>query len=223
MGKLKFDPPTNTFPYKIPKRLNILSVPRKYIIDTGEGMPALNPRGIRMSALNGHISDRVNDASWPYLRRFLIIKKMYKNRFSQERLERIDRMIEAANATCYSKLANCVLDLKKTDTKEVKKKRGWTESEWKKHMDYISQIAGPKTDFMPPPIRRGPCKPLDELLPRINRICFFPEFKIYKRLSKEAWYRDPVKVPPNALKYVISDRVKKLAVPRVIPQPGAFD
>lgn len=35
---------------------------------------------------------------------------MYKNRFSPERLERIDRMIEAANGTLYSKLANCVID-----------------------------------------------------------------------------------------------------------------
>ncbi|CAH2096981.1 unnamed protein product [Euphydryas editha] len=218
MGKPKYDLPTPTFPYKIPKRLNILSVPRKYIIDTGEGMPSLTPRGIRKSALKSHISDRVNDASWPYLRRFLIIKRMYKNRFSPERLERIDRMIEAANATCYSKLANCVLDLKKQDTKDVKKKRGWTESEWKKHMDYISQIAGPKKDFRAIPVRRGQRKPLEQLLPRINQICHFPEFKVYRRLSKETWYRDPVKVPPNALKYVISDRIKKLAAHRVIPQ-----
>lgn len=78
---------------------------------------------------------------------------MYKNRFSPERLDRIDRMIEAANATCYSKLANCVLDLKKQDTKDMKKKRGWTESEWKKHMDYISQIAAPKKDFRASPVR----------------------------------------------------------------------
>lgn len=78
---------------------------------------------------------------------------MYKHRFSPERLERIDRMIEAANATCYSKLANCVLDLKKQDTKDMKKKRGWTESEWKKHMDYIGHIAAPKKDFRPPPLK----------------------------------------------------------------------
>ncbi|XP_026498849.1 uncharacterized protein LOC113402752 [Vanessa tameamea] len=222
MGKPKYDPPTSTYPYKISKRLNILSIPRKYIIDTGEGMPALTPRGIRKSAINSHISDRVNDAAWPYLRRFLIIKRMYKNRFSAERIERIDRMIEAANATCYSKLANCVLDLKKQDTKDVKKKRGWTESEWKKHMDYISQIAGPKKDFRSTPVRKGQGKPLDLLLPRINQICHLPEFKVYRRLSKEDWYRDPVKVPPNALKYVISDRIKKLAAHRVIPQAG-FD
>lgn len=217
MGKPKFDVPTTTFPYKIPKRLNILSVPRKYIIDTDEGMPLLTPRGIRKSALNSQLSDRVNDAAWPYIRRFLIIKKMYKHRFSQDRMEKIDRMIEAANVTCYSKMANCVLDLKKQDTKDVKKKRGWSESEWKKHMDYISQIAGPKKDFRAPPVKRGTGKPLPELLLRINQICSLPDFKIYKRQSKEAWYRDPIKVPRGALKYVISDRVKKLAAPRVIP------
>lgn len=217
MGKPKFDTPTTTFPYKIPKRLNILSVPRKYIIDTGEGMPAYTPRGIRKSALNSQLSDRVNDAAWPYLRRFLLIKKMYKHRFSLERIERIDRMIEAANATCYSKLANCVIDLKKSDTKDVKKKRGWTESEWKKHMDYINQIAGPKADFKAQPVRRGMCKPLELLLPRINEICFLPDYKVYRRLSQEVWYRNPEKVAPNALKYVISDRVKKLAAHRVLP------
>ncbi|KAM3960670.1 testicular haploid expressed gene [Aphomia sociella] len=218
MGKPKFDLPTNIFPYKISKRLNILSVPRKYIIDISEGMPALTPRGIRKSAINSLISDRVNDVAWPYLRRFLIIKRMYKNRFGQERMERIDRMIEAANATCYSKLANCVLDLKKTETKEVKKKRGWSESEWKKHMDYISQIAGPRKDFRPLPVMRGMGKPLEDLLPRINQICYRPDFKVYRRPSQEPWYRDPIKVPPNALKYVISDRTKKLATPRAIPQ-----
>ncbi|XP_022121013.1 uncharacterized protein LOC110997256 [Pieris rapae] len=223
MGKPKYDSPTPNFPYKIPKRLNILSVPRKYIIDTGEGMPAINPRGIRKSALGGQATDRVTDVAWPYIRRFLILKRLYKNRFSQERTERIDRMIEAANATCYSKLANCVLDLKKQDSKEVKKKRGWTESEWKKHMEYISQISGPRKDFRPPPIKRGHGKPIAALLPRINQISRLPDFKVYRRLSQEAWYRDPVKVPPNALKYVISERVKKLAAPRVIPQPGAFD
>lgn len=71
---------------------------------------------------------------------------MYKNRFSEERLERLARMIEAANVTIYSKLANCVIDMKK---QEMKRKRAWTESEWKKHMDYISQIAAPKRDFRP--------------------------------------------------------------------------
>ncbi|XP_023940886.1 uncharacterized protein LOC112047850 [Bicyclus anynana] len=218
MGKPKYDIPTATFPYKISKRLNILSVPRRYIIDTGEGMPAINPRGIRQSALRGVISDRVNDAAWPYVRRFLLTKRAYKNKFSEERLERINRMIEATNVTCYAKLANCVLDLKKQDTKDMKKKRGWTESEWKKHMDYIGQIAGPRREFKPPPLKRGECKPLEKLLPRIKNISMLPEFKWYRRLSKEAWYRDPIKVPPNALKYVISDRVKKLATPRVIPQ-----
>ncbi|XP_034837459.1 uncharacterized protein Theg [Maniola hyperantus] len=219
MGKPKYDHPTRTFPYKIPKRLNILSVPHKYIIDTGEGMPALTPQGIRKSALRSILSDRVNDAAWPYIRRFLVLKRMYKNKFSQERLEHIDRMIDASNATCYSKLANCVIDLKKKDAKDVKKKRAWSEGDWKKHMDYIGQIAGPKREFKPPPVKRGPRKPLQLLLPRINQNCHFPEFKWYRRLSQENWYRDPVKVPPNALKYQITDRVKKLAAPRVIPQP----
>lgn len=81
---------------------------------------------------------------------------MYKHKFSPERMERIDRMIEATNATIYSKLANCVMDLKNQNTKDVKKKRGWTESEWKKHMDYISQIAGPKKHFKPPPLKVKP-------------------------------------------------------------------
>ena len=79
---------------------------------------------------------------------------MYKSRFSVERLERIDRMIESANATMYTKLANCVQDLKKQDgTKDVKKKKGWSESEWKKHMDYIGNIASPKKKFDPPPVK----------------------------------------------------------------------
>lgn len=68
MGKPKYEFPTSTFPYKISKRLNVLSVPRKYIIDTGEGMPALSPQGVRTSALRAHITDRVNDAAWPYVR-----------------------------------------------------------------------------------------------------------------------------------------------------------
>ncbi|KPJ03176.1 PREDICTED: uncharacterized protein LOC106116370 [Papilio xuthus] len=218
MLKPKYDPPTPTFPYKIRRRYNMLSVPRKYFTDTGEGMPAYTPRGIRKSALNAHISDRVHDAAWPYLRRMLLTKRAYKSRFSVERLERLDRMIEAANATCYSKLANCVIDLKKQDTKEVKKKKGWTESEWKKHMDYIGQIAGPKRDFRPPPIVRGPFKPLEALLPRIKLMTAVPKFKIYRRLSQDSNYRDPIKVPPAALKYVLTDRTKKLATPRVIPQ-----
>lgn len=68
-------------------------------------------------------------------------------------MERIDRMIEASNATCYAKYANCVLDLKKQENKDIKKKRGWSESEWKKHMDYIGQIANAKRDFKPLPVK----------------------------------------------------------------------
>lgn len=181
-------------------------------------MPAYNVRGIRESALRAQASDRVNDAAKPYLRRLLLLKRMYKSRFNAERLERIDRMIESSNATCYSKLANCQIAIKKGDTKEVKRKRGWTESDWKKRMDYINTIAGPRRDFRAPPPSRGIRKPLNELMQTINQISLMPEFKQYRRLSKESFYRDPIKVSPGALKYVISDRVKKLAEPKPLPQ-----
>lgn len=46
----------------------MLSVPHTYIIDTGEGMPAYTPRGIRVSAVHASPNDRVNDAAWPYTR-----------------------------------------------------------------------------------------------------------------------------------------------------------
>ncbi|KAJ8709711.1 hypothetical protein PYW08_009715 [Mythimna loreyi] len=215
----KYDHPTSTYPYKIPKRLNLLSVPRKTFAESMEGMPAYSEMGIRKSALRAIPKDRVNDIAWPWVKRLTMLKKMYKHRFSAERMERIDRMIECANATMYSKIANCVLDLKKQDGgKDLKKKRGWSESEWKKHMDYISQVAGPKKTFLPPPIKRGKSMPLEALMPRIIEISSMPAFKCYIRQSKDAWYRDPIKVPPNALKYRITDRVKKLAAPRVIPQ-----
>ncbi|XP_026729888.1 uncharacterized protein LOC113495389 [Trichoplusia ni] len=214
MAKLKYDLPTNTFPYKITRRLNALSVPRRYCYETMEGMPAYTPTGIRKSALAGTTSDRVNDIAWPWIRRLVIIKKQYKNRFSSERLERIDRMIEFANATLYTKLANCVIDLKKQDAKEVKKKRGWTESEWKKHMDYIGQVAAPKKEFKPPPVKRGKSVPLEVLMPRITAMASRPDFKCYKRMSQENWYRNPEKVAPSALKYVLTERTKKLAAPR---------
>lgn len=68
MGKVRYDLPTNTFPYKISRRLNAMSVPRPVFVDTGEGMPAYTPRGIRLSALRGRLTDRINDAAWPYLR-----------------------------------------------------------------------------------------------------------------------------------------------------------
>lgn len=217
MAKLRYDPPTYTFPYKITRRLNSLSVPRRYIFETMEGMPAYTEMGIRKSALSSQTSDRINDIAYPWLKRLMIIKKMYRNRFSSERLERIDRMIECANATLYSKLANCVVDLKKQDAKEVKKKKGWTESEWKKHMDYINLVAAPKKLFRPPPVKRGKSVPLDFLMPRIEQMASRPDFKCYKRMSQEDWYRNPEKVAPNALKYVLTDRTKKLAAPRAIP------
>lgn len=195
----------------------MLSVPHTYILETDEGMPAYTPRGIRMSAIRAPPNDRVNDVAWPYTRRLVKTKKLFKKIFSAERLERLDRMIEASNATMYSKLANCVLDLKKQDNKDVKKKRGWSESEWKKHMDYIGQMAAPKRDFKPDPIKRGPCKTIEGLIPRLRVLAMRPEFKCYRRLSKEEWYRDPEKVSRQALKYVLTDRTKKLAVARVIP------
>lgn len=68
MGKPKYDPPTSTFPYKISKRLNMLSEPMPYYDEDEENMPALTPRGVRVSALRGHASDRINDAAWPYIR-----------------------------------------------------------------------------------------------------------------------------------------------------------
>ncbi|XP_061723622.1 uncharacterized protein LOC133529827 [Cydia pomonella] len=217
MGKPKCDPPTPTFPYKISKRLNVMSIPRPWFTVSDDGMPAYTPRGIRASALRGRGSERVNEAAWPYLRRLLLTKRMYKHMFSADRLERIDRMIEMANSTAYSKLAGCVIDLKTKDKKDPKKKKGWSETEWKKHMDYISQIANPRKDFTVEVPRRGERRKLEQLLPRINIIAMLPEFKIYRRPSQESNYRDPTKVAPNALKYVISDRVKKLAKPREIP------
>ncbi|KAF9800259.1 hypothetical protein SFRURICE_012992 [Spodoptera frugiperda] len=249
MGKqTRVDPPTATFPYPITKRLNILSQPRKGFVDTSDG-PGYTQSGIRKSALNGHPSDRVNDIAWPWLRRLMIVKKTYRNKFDQERLEKLDRMIEASNGTLYSKLAHCTIDLKRQqDAKDFGKKRGWTESEWKKHMDYIGTVAAPKKEFRPPPVKtmlrdvavsahaahdeeslcdwklvelfsiiRGKSAPLEALMPRINEISSPPEFKCYKRESKQIWYKDPIKVPPAALKYQITDRVKKLAAPRSLP------
>ncbi|KOB66203.1 Uncharacterized protein OBRU01_21565 [Operophtera brumata] len=153
-----------------------------HYIDTGEGMPAYTPRGIRQSAVRAHCSDRVNDAGMPYVRRFLLIKKMYKNQFSLDRMERIDRMMEVTNATCYSKLANCVLDLRKDDTKDTRKKKGWSESEWKKHMEATCNLS-----------QRDKGMPLEMLLQRINQICFLPEFRVYKRYSQDILHKDPIK------------------------------
>ncbi|XP_026322899.1 uncharacterized protein LOC113232406 [Hyposmocoma kahamanoa] len=213
--KTKYDPPTTTFPYKIKNRLNLLSIPRKQVIvDSSEGMPALSTTGVRKSALRGRISDRVNDAALPYIRRLMMLKRQYKKVFPLERLEKIDHLIEQGNITIYSKLANCVIDLKKQDTKDTKKKKSWTENDWKKHMDYIGQIAGPKRVFPPPPVERGQKVALEELLYRINQISWLPEFKLYKRISQEDWYRNPTKVSPAAMKYVITDNMKKLAAPK---------
>ncbi|CAH0697108.1 unnamed protein product [Spodoptera exigua] len=206
-------------PIKIPRRLQLLSQPRRYFVECYEGsMPQYTRAGIRQSALTGRLTDKSTDIAWPSTRRLLLLKRMYKNRFSPDRLERIDRMIEASNATVYAKLANCTVDLKKMDARDLKKKKGWTDTEWKRKMEYISQIAEPKKVFEPPPIKRGKSMPLEALMPRIEEISLLPRFKCYKRMSQEAWYRNPMKVAPNALKYVITDRTKKLAVARVIPK-----
>ncbi|XP_063389522.1 uncharacterized protein LOC134675236 [Cydia fagiglandana] len=218
MGKPKHDPPTPTFPYKISKRLNLMSIPRPWFTVSDEGKPAYTPSGIRASALRGRGTERVYEAAWPYVRRFLLIKRMYKHMFSAERLERIDRMMELANSTAYSKLAGCVMDLKSKDKKDPKKKKGWSETDWKKHMDYISQISKPRKDFTVEVPRRGERRKLEELLPRINIMAALPDFKVYRRPSQESSYRDPTKVPPKALKYVISERVKFLAKARAVPQ-----
>ncbi|XP_022827718.1 uncharacterized protein LOC111357319 [Spodoptera litura] len=215
MGKyLGMDHPTASFPYTIPKRLNALSRPRKGFIEASDG-PGYTQSGIRKSALNGQPSDRINDIAWPWLRRLMLVKKMYRNKFDQERLEKLDRMIEASNATLYSKLANCTVDLKKPqEGKEIKKKKGWSESDWKKHVDYLAMVAAPKREFPPPPVKRGKSVPLEALLPRIKEISSPADFKCYRRQSKEVWYKDPIKVQPAALKYQITDRTKKLAAPR---------
>lgn len=202
--------------YKFPRRILMLSLPRRVVLEQGE-MPAFTPYGVRKSAVRASCPDRITDAAWPYTRRIILTKRMYKNKFSEERLERMDKMIEMSNATIYTKLANCTLDLKKQDNKDIRKKKGWTETEKKKHLEYLANIAQPKRDFRPTSVSRGKWKPLEQLLPRINQICYLPELKVYRRLSQEEWYRNPVKVSPKAMKYIISDRVKKLAAPRVIP------
>ena len=77
---------------------------------------------------------------------------MHRNRFSPERLQKLDLMIKATNASIYSKLANCAINFK-TNEKDLKKNKGWSASDWKKHMDHISQIAAPKKVFDPPPVK----------------------------------------------------------------------
>ncbi|XP_026729887.1 uncharacterized protein LOC113495388 [Trichoplusia ni] len=216
MSPVKYEPPTATFPYKIPKRLNLLSAPRKYFVELGEGMPEVSKlSGTRKSAISGRLCHKNSDIAWPFLRRLIILKRTYKNKFSQERLERVDRTIEASNATIYTKLADCVVDLKKQET-NLRRKKGWSDSEWKRHMEYISQIAMKKKVYPPPPIKRGKSKPLEELLPRIKTMAKMPTFKCYRRQSQEEWYRKPGKVAPNALKYNISERIAKLAVARAL-------
>ncbi|KAI5645658.1 hypothetical protein NE865_02325 [Phthorimaea operculella] len=222
MRKQKYELPSMSFPYKITRRLNLMSFPRKSFAASNDGMPTFTDSGVRKSALKGRVSDRVNEAALPYIRRLLILKKQYGKMFPPKRNERIDKIIEACNATCYTKLANCQIKLKAQQDnygKEIKKKKAWNESEWKKHTDYIQTIAKPKRDFLPDPIQRGPHKPLEDLLPRIEILAQIPDLKAYRRQSQETWFRDPLKISEKALAYNISDRVKKLAQPKVIPAP----
>ncbi|KAJ2937139.1 hypothetical protein O0L34_g19501 [Tuta absoluta] len=219
MGKQKYELPCMSFPYKITRRLNIMSSPRKSVADHGQGMPLLTLTGVRKSALRGRVSDRVNEAAYPYIRRVLILKKQYGKMFTPKRLERLDKTIEACNATMYTKLANCQVKLRNQQdnySKDFKKRKAWNESEWKKHTDYIMTIAKPKRDFPPDPIQRGPHKSLDELLPRIEILAQIPDLKAYRRESQETWFRDPLKISEKALKYNITDRVKKLAQPKTV-------
>lgn len=90
----------------------------------------------------------------------MLLKKSYKSRFSKKRMARIDKLLELSNATCYTKLANCQLDLKSSSSSS-KKKKGWSESDWKKHMDLIGPMAIPKAEFEPPPIDVRPLGYLD--------------------------------------------------------------
>lgn len=42
--------------------------------------------------------------------------------------------------------------------------------------------------------QRGPTVPLEQLQDRIDEISTPPDYKMYRPLSKESWYRDPTKV-----------------------------
>ncbi|KAJ8709710.1 hypothetical protein PYW08_009714 [Mythimna loreyi] len=201
--------------HHVPKRILLLSEPKKVFAYSEQDLPKYTKSGIRQSALRGRLHN--SDIAWPYLRRLIALKRMYKHKLSQERLQIIDRMIEASNATMYSKLASCAIDLKRAETaKDMKKKKSWSSSEWKKHTEYLAQIANPKKVFKPPPHDRGKAVPLDVLLPRLQVISTRPDFKCYKKITDEEWYRDPEKVSPKALKYQASERTKKLAVARVV-------
>ncbi|XP_048486570.1 uncharacterized protein LOC105395639 [Plutella xylostella] len=207
---VKYIKPTPEFPYKITKRLNIISEPKEAYEDD-EYRPEVTPYGVRKSALNGSSVERVKDLQWPDPRRMLMTKKMYKHRFSDGRLERMDKMIARANATPYVKLGKRSVDI---NEKESKKAR-WTQNDWNKRMGRINVLATPKPDYTPPPVERGEKIPLDDLMPRIEELAEPPEHRIHRRLSQESGYRDPIKVRRAALKYVISDRVKQLATPKI--------
>lgn len=62
------DEPKPVFPHKISKRLLLLAIPRRAIVDTGEGDPAITDYGVRRSAVRATCPDRVADAAWPFTR-----------------------------------------------------------------------------------------------------------------------------------------------------------
>lgn len=206
----RYDLPTESFPYKILKRFRFLATPKKDFSSRIGVVHGYTPRGIRKSALGAVISDRVKEIAWPPLRILHAGKKMYRHVIPPERMERFNKYIEASNGTMYSKLYNIAKDLKATAEAVNKKKRGWSESEWKKHSDYLSRIAGPKYVPEPDPIDRGPRARLDDLFPRIDELAEPRDFE-------DNSYKDPLKISPGALKYVPTERILKLAVPRVIP------
>lgn len=186
---VKYDKPTEKFQYPIKHRLTLLSQPRLTYSDTGEKMPPLTAQGVRTSALIGPTHETyVNDIAYPYVRRVVLLKKMYKRMFSPTRVKRIDKLLLETNATCYSKLANCQLDPKKAAENLKKKKKPWTDSDWKKHMDLIAPLATPRKNVEPPPIDRGPRKSLDELKIRAEKLAALPEYKIFRRLSQDPMY-----------------------------------
>ncbi|GBP40174.1 hypothetical protein EVAR_20318_1 [Eumeta japonica] len=212
MGKVKYDPPNPPqYPYKISKRLNILSVPRRIIYE----LPLPLPKPVNISS--EPCPDRIVDVAYPYNRQFLLVRKMYRDRFSAERMDCIFKMLERSNATCYSKYANCVLDLKKKEVRDAKVKKGISANERARRLAYLNEMARPRRDFKPERIKRGRRKPLEEFLPRLTELAVLPEFRTYKPLDQQPWYKDPIKVSPYALKYKISKRMIELATPKKIP------
>lgn len=185
----QYDKPTPGFEHKIKHRLGLLSQPRPTIKETDVKLPPVTPRGIRKSALTGPTNETyVNDIALPSVRRIVLLKKTYKRQFSQTRIKRINKLLQESNATCYSKLANVSLDPKKAAENAKKKKKPWTDTDWKKHMDLIGPLAIPRKDVEPPPIDRGPKKPLEELKQYVDKLAILPETKAFRRPSQDPRY-----------------------------------